>query len=110
VGNPFGLLGGFPPSDDSAGTGYCNLRAYECSSGDVTCGERAVDFRGIKDGVIGFYFMSTPTGVAAFTTSCGLPQTITRLPFGAETTLGGLCGRRLFGLAQPFRDASCRSW
>ena len=62
MGDSFGLQGGVPPSDDAAGTVYCNARADECSSGHVACGERAVYFRGAEYKVIGFYVVSTPSG------------------------------------------------
>ena len=58
----FGLQGGVPPSDDSAGKVYCNVRADECSSGHIACGERIVYFRGAEYKVVGFYFVSAPSG------------------------------------------------
>jgi hypothetical protein len=62
MGDVFGLQGGVPPSNDGADNVYCNVRADECSSGRVACGERTVYFRGAECKVIGFYFVSTPSG------------------------------------------------
>jgi hypothetical protein len=62
MGELFGLQGGVPPSDDSPGRAYFNVRADDCSSGRVACGERIVYFRGAEYKVVGFYFVSSPSG------------------------------------------------
>ena len=101
MGNPFDLRGGVSPADESAGKEYCNARADECSPGHITCGERAVYFRGIEYRVIGFYFMSTPNGGCDL---CYILRTAShdyRPSFSAKAVLadfagsvGGASGRR----------------
>jgi hypothetical protein len=92
VGNPFGLRGGVPPADEGAGTEYCNARADECSPGHITCGERAVYFRGTEYRVIGFYFMSAPTGGCDLCYILRAASHDYRTPFSAKPVLADFAG------------------
>ena len=114
MGDMFGLQGGVPPSDDSAGKLYCNVRADECSSGRVACGERLVYFRGAEYKVVGFYFVSSPSGACDLCYILRVSSDDSARGFSTEAIQGDFAGSpdpgiRVRGRLSTARAAARRS-
>jgi hypothetical protein len=106
MGDLFGLQGGVPPSDDGAAGAYCNARADECSSGHVACGERIVYFRGAEYKVIGFYFVSTPSGGCELCYVLRIISDDSPARFSTETIQRDLAGSRHIALRRRGRPST----
>jgi hypothetical protein len=109
MGDLFGLQGGAPPSDDSASNVYCNVRADECSSGHIACGERIVYFRGNEYKVVGFYFVSTPSGACDLCYILRVLSDDSGNSFATEAVRGDFAGTPNAGVRRRGRLSAARA-
>ena len=109
MGDMFGLQGGVPPSDDGPGNVYCNVRADECSSGHIACGERIVYFRGAEYKVVGFYFVSSPSGGCDLCYILRVVSDDSATGFATEAIRGDLAGSPDAGVRGRRRLSAARA-